>query len=33
MRNWIMGCWVSLLVLPGVAGAVVADGAENHATK
>ena len=33
MRNWIMGCWISLLVLPGVAGAVVADGAENHATK
>lgn len=33
MRNWIMGCWVSLLVLPGVAGAVVADGAENHTTK
>jgi hypothetical protein len=33
MRNWIMGCCVSLLVLPGVTGAIAAEGADSPTTK
>lgn len=33
MRNWIMGCWVSLLVVPSWVVAGVPESADSHTTK